>query len=72
MVLIFIPIMNFVGLGFRILIEWGEASITEGLSIISALTTYIPVILLIYGGYLYALHYLQKSIIYEDNHTKIN
>ncbi len=64
--LVFIPIINLVGLGFRILIEWGEVSITQELSLISVLTTYIPVIVLIYGGYLYAFNYLQKSNIYED------
>lgn len=58
--LILVPILNFIGLGYRVLIEWGEVTITKELSLFSALMTYIPIITLIYIGYFYSKSYINK------------
>lgn len=59
-VILTVPVANIIGLGLRIIIEWGEVTVTEELTLFSVLITYIPVIVFIFIGYFYTRHYLKK------------
>ncbi len=53
-ILLGIIFSNFVGLALRVWLEWGEVSITEGLTPKRVFLTYVPVIMVTYIGYIYA------------------
>jgi len=57
-VIIFLGIIlsNFAGLALRVCLEWGEVTITEGLTLNSVFLTYVPVIFITFIGYIYTRH----------------
>jgi len=57
-IIIFLSIIlsSFIGLALRVWLEWGEVTITEGLTLNSVFLTYVPVIIIIYIGYIYTRH----------------
>ena len=57
-IIIFLSIIlsNFIGLALRVWLEWGEVTITEGLTLNSVFLTYVPVIIITYIGYIYTRH----------------
>lgn len=52
-VLLGIILSNLAGLAIRVWLEWGEVTITEGLTFKSVIFTYVPVIVVTYIGYEY-------------------
>lgn len=53
-ILLGIIFSNFAGLALRVWLEWGEVTITQGLTPKSVFLTYVPVIIVTYIGYVYA------------------
>ena len=52
-ILLSILFSNLLGLALRIWLEWGEVTITEGLTPKNVILTYVPVIIITYIGYVY-------------------
>ena len=54
---------NLLGLGLRILLEWGQVTISRDLTSQNILFTYIPIIIITFAGYMYANIVIQSKLI---------
>ena len=60
-ILLGIGFTNMIGLGLRILLEWGEYSMIRDLTYKNVLLTYIPIITTTFTGYLYTKNFIQRE-----------
>ncbi|WP_066718040.1 hypothetical protein [Clostridium sp. Marseille-P299] len=60
-ILLGITFTNVIGLGLRILLEWGEYSMIRDLTYKNVLLTYFPIIAITFISYLYTKNVIQRK-----------